>query len=58
VLTRLLCDPVWWVRYRAAHALIQVNGMTAAGIDAVRARLTDNYALDMLDHVQAEAKAA
>jgi hypothetical protein len=58
VLMRLLCDPVWWVRYRAAHALIQVNGMTAAGIDAVRARLTDNYALDMLDHVQAEAKAA
>jgi hypothetical protein len=56
VLMRLLCDPVWWVRYRAAQALIQLNGMTAAGIDAVRARLTDNYALDMLDHVQAEAK--
>ena len=56
VLMRLLCDPVWWVRYRAAQALIQVKGMTEAGIDAVRARLTDNYALDMLDHVQAEAK--
>jgi hypothetical protein len=58
VLMRLLCDPVWWVRYRAAQALVQLNGMTAAGIDAVRARLTDNYALDMLDHVQAEARVA
>jgi hypothetical protein len=29
--------------------------MTPAGIASVRARLTDNYALDMLDHVQAEA---
>ena len=58
VLMRLLCDPVWWVRYRAAQALLQLNGMTAAGIDAVRARLTDNYALDMLDHVQAEAGVA
>jgi hypothetical protein len=56
VLMRLLCDPVWWVRYRSAQALIQLKGMTAAGIDAVRARLTDNYALDMLDHVQAEAR--
>jgi HEAT repeat protein len=56
VLMRLMCDPVWWVRYRAAQSLIQLKGMTEAGIDAVRARLTDNYALDMLDHVQAEAK--
>jgi hypothetical protein len=56
VLMRLMCDPVWWVRYRAGQALIQLKGMAPAGIEAVRARLTDNYALDMLDHVQAEAK--
>jgi hypothetical protein len=58
LLMRLLCDTVWWVRYRAAQALVQLNGMTAAAIDAVRARLVDNYALDMLDHVQAEAGVA
>lgn len=57
LLMRLLCDTVWWVRYCAAQALFRLNGMTAAGIDAVRARLTDNYALDMLDHVQAERSA-
>ena len=56
ILVRLMCDPVWWVRYRAGQALIRLKGITPAGIDAVRARLTDNYALDMLDHVQAEAK--
>jgi len=56
VLTRLMCDTVWWVRYRAAQALIRLKGMTREGIDEVRARLTDNYALDMLDHVQAEAR--
>jgi hypothetical protein len=56
VLMRLMCDTVWWVRYRAGQALIQLKGMTPAGIESVRGRLTDNYALDMLDHVQAEAR--
>ena len=56
VLMRLMCDPVWWVRYRAGQALLRLKGITAAEIDSVRARLTDNYALDMLDHVQAEAR--
>ncbi len=55
-LIKLMCDPVWWVRYRAGQALIRLKGMTAVDIDAARARLTDNYAKDMLDHVQAEAR--
>jgi HEAT repeat protein len=53
--TRLMCDKVWWVRYRAGQALLALKGMTAQRLEAVRAHLTDAYARDMLAHVQAEA---
>lgn len=54
-LTRLMCDSVWWVRYRAGQALLRLKGMTMDRLEAVRARLTDPYARDMLEHVRAEA---
>lgn len=54
LLVLLMGDRVWWVRYRAAQALLRLRGMNAAGLEAVRARLTDPYALDMLKHVRAE----
>jgi HEAT repeat protein len=54
LLMQLMSDRVWWVRYRAAQALLKLRGMNAEGIEAVRARLTDPYALDMLKHVRAE----
>lgn len=57
-LKRLLCDRVWWVRYRAGHALLRLRGMDAARLAALRAELVDPFALDMLDHVQAEARLA
>jgi hypothetical protein len=53
--TRLMCDKVWWVRYRAGQALLKLKGMTADRLEAVRAQLSDNYARDMLEHVRAEA---
>jgi hypothetical protein len=53
--TRLLCDRVWWVRYRAGQALLALKGMTGARLEAVRAQLGDVYARDMLEHVRAEA---
>ena len=53
--TRLMCDRVWWVRYRAGQALLKLKGMTADRLEAVRAQLTDPYARDMLEHVRAEA---
>ena len=53
--TRLMCDTVWWVRYRAGQALLKLKGMTADRLEAVRAHLTDAYARDMLEHVRAEA---
>lgn len=57
-LMRLLCDPVWWVRYRAGHALLKLKGMDAARLEGLRMGLTDPYARDMLGHVEAEAAAA
>jgi hypothetical protein len=57
-LTRLMCDRVWWVRYRAGQALLRLKGMTADRLEAVRAQLTDAYARDMLEHVRAEAAIA
>jgi hypothetical protein len=54
LLVTLMGDRVWWVRYRAAQALLKLPGMNAAGLDAVRTRLTDTFALDMLRHVRAE----
>ncbi len=57
-LARLLCDRIWWVRYRAGQAIVRLKDMDAAGLDAVRAALTDPYAIDMLAHVRAEAGAA
>ena len=53
--TRLMCDRVWWVRYRAGQALLALKGMTADRLEAVRAHLTDTYARDMLEHLRAEA---
>jgi HEAT repeat protein len=54
LLMQLMGDRVWWVRYRAAQALLRLRGMNAEELEAARARLTDPYALDMLKHVRAE----
>ncbi len=53
--TKLMCDRVWWVRYRAGQALLRLKGMTADRLEAVRNHLSDPYARDMLEHVRAEA---
>jgi len=53
-LTALLGDPEWWVRYRAAQALRELPLLSRADLEAVRASLTDRFALDMLDQVLAE----
>lgn len=58
LLMQLMGDPVWWVRYHAAHSLIRLLGLDDARLDAVRSRLTDRFARDMLDHVRAEESVA
>lgn len=53
-LAGLLSDPVWWVRYRAAEALLALAHGDARALSDLRAHLDDRYARDMLDMVAAE----
>ncbi|MGH7337231.1 MAG: HEAT repeat domain-containing protein [Myxococcota bacterium] len=51
----LLADPVWWVRYRAAQALLKLKGMDRDKLAEIRGSLSDPFARDMLAHATAEA---
>ena len=53
-LVGMLCDREWWVRYRAAQALLALPGVDAIVLEALGAGLTDRYARDMLVQVIAE----
>jgi HEAT repeat protein len=53
-LSKLLSDPVWWVRYRTAQTILELISEGSAEMSALRAQLTDRYAQDMLDMVIAE----
>ena len=55
LLVQLMSDTVWWVRYRAAHALLKLKGMDDERLDGIRSSLDDRYARDMLDQARAEA---
>jgi hypothetical protein len=57
-LALLLADREWWVRYRAAQALVELPWMKRADLDTLRAALDDRYAADMLAQVMAEQDAA
>ncbi|WP_305805035.1 HEAT repeat domain-containing protein [Stenotrophomonas sp. YIM B06876] len=50
----LLCDAVWWVRYRAAQALLALPGVGAVGLQGIRARQSDSYGRDIIDQVLSE----
>ncbi|MGB8326929.1 MAG: HEAT repeat domain-containing protein [Steroidobacteraceae bacterium] len=54
LLIKLLADPQWWVRYRAAHALMNLSFMTLDRVRWIQANQTDPYAQDILRHVLAE----
>lgn len=54
LLTSMLGDSQWWVRYRAAHALSLLPGMTAGELRHIKDIQTDRYARDMLHQVMAE----
>ena len=58
LLVELMCDRVWWVRYRAGQSLLQLLGTDGPTLDALRLQLQDPYALDMLAHVRAERATA
>jgi len=54
LLTALMADRDWWVRYRAAQAVVALPGSDRVSLAALRAGLRDRFARDMLDHVCAE----
>ncbi|MGB3935795.1 MAG: HEAT repeat domain-containing protein, partial [Burkholderiales bacterium] len=53
-LERMLGDPSWWVRYRAAQALARLPGMDRAALGALRAAQQDPFAADVLGQVLSE----
>lgn len=50
----LLGDPVWWVRYRSAQAVIALIRGDAGKLAELRTQLKDRFALDMLAMAAAE----
>ncbi len=57
-LLALLSDSEWWVRYRAAKALLGLPSLQHADIVAYSEHLADRFARDMLLQVMAEGEAA
>lgn len=54
-LVQLLGDREWWVRYRAAEALLELPALSRADLETLRASLTDRFAADMLSQAMAES---
>ncbi len=57
-LLELLADQEWWVRYRAAEALIGLPFLDRGALERMRDGITDRYGRDMFDQVLAEREAA
>lgn len=57
LLLRLLCDPQWWVRYRAAQALISGSFGSPHEIASLAAEFGDRFAVDIVEHAIAERRA-
>lgn len=55
LLTRMMTDAQWWVRYRAAQALLGLPGMSAERLLDCAQSTQDRYALSMAQAVLAEA---
>lgn len=48
LLLELVCDKEWWVRYRAASALVNLKFMTTEFAEQIRRKQSDAYARDAL----------
>ena len=53
-LIRLLVDPQWWVRYRAATSLSQLPFVGIEELRRIQAAQVDRFAIEMLQQVLAE----
>lgn len=50
----MLADKEWWVRYRAAQAMLALPGMDVAALRQVQQRQRDAYGRDIIDQVLSE----
>ncbi len=57
LLTDMLSDRHWWVRYHAARALIRLPSTTLNDLELIRGVLPDHFAADMLAQAVAEERA-
>lgn len=55
-LLELLRDPIWWVRYHAAHALTRLDGLEPHELERLRENARDAFAADMLGQALAERR--
>jgi HEAT repeat protein len=53
-LVKILSDDQWWVRYRAAQALMKLPSVSTDAMRRILAAETDDYARDIITHVLAE----
>jgi HEAT repeat protein len=53
-LVELLADRQWWVRYRAARALVSLGFVGGGRMRAIQEAQSDAYARDIIEHVLAE----
>ena len=53
-LTAILSDEQWWVRYRAAQALMRLSFVKRDDMLRIEQAQTDGYARDIIEHVLAE----
>ena len=54
VLVRMTTDAQWWVRYRAAQALLHIPALGTERVRSLVVGTADRYAIDMLQAVLAE----
>ncbi len=55
-LVSLLTDPEWWVRYRAAQAIVELSFSSVQQYDKLKEGLSDRYAKDILAQAMAEKR--
>jgi len=52
----LLRDPVWWVRYHAAHAITRLDDLPPGELELLKEGIRDAFAADMLGQAMASRR--
>ena len=56
ILTLLLKDREWWVRYRSAQALASMPFLNIQNLEVIRDSINDKFAKDILNQVITEKR--